>query len=55
MTLVAPKTIVITAGTPNFANGIVNSMDEIMESAGPKKRKRLTHLTPEERMLRRSV
>lgn len=65
MTLVAPKTILIsTAPVKMSAEALsvvdgagvpINRLEEIMESAGPRKRKRLTHLSPEERMLRRKL
>jgi X box-binding protein 1 len=63
MTLVAPKTIVLSSAQLEdlqdgqiFSSGIApNRLEEILESAGPRKRKRLNHLTPEERMLRRKL
>jgi hypothetical protein len=64
MAFVAPKTIVLSSGElldtasigigPEDTSGIsVHRLEEILDSAGPRKRKRLTHLSPEERMLRR--
>ena len=64
MTLVAPKTILIsTVGgksplTLNVPQGgrpspaVTDPMADLLEP-GPRKRRRLTHLSPEERMLRR--
>jgi hypothetical protein len=63
MTLVAPKTILLSSSQlEDFQDGQVFSsgispdrLEEILESAGPRKRKRLNHLSAEERMLRRKL
>lgn len=65
MALVRPKTFVITSmpgkvgGTasplvPHYAEDVVVESSAVMES-GPRKRKRLTHLSNEERVLRRKL
>lgn len=61
MSLISPKTIVITAypgkhGSITFPqqNGMLGSVDAFdIDSGAPKKRRRLTHLTPDEKLLRR--
>jgi len=59
MTMVTPKTIVIT-GLPTKTLGptttqLSMAMGESLLDGGTRKRKRLTHLSPEERMMRRKL
>lgn len=68
MTLVAPKTILISpagvrqgqvalafAAAPRpFPAALEDPLDDLLEP-GPRKRRRLTHLSPEDRMLRRKL
>jgi len=58
MALVRPKTIVITtmsSKTPNVGSLTMASQESLLDSGGTRKRRRLTHLSPEEKMLRRKL
>jgi len=65
MSLISPKTIVITAYSGNHANMQSNqpeysllegdSYDFGCDGGGPRKRRRLTHLSPDEKLLRRKL
>ncbi|KAK2140817.1 hypothetical protein LSH36_1238g00028 [Paralvinella palmiformis] len=65
MAVVLPKTIVIApadnkrpisrAFNLSSFHFVTSDSDDAMLESGPRKRKRLTHLTPEERMLRRKL
>lgn len=61
--MVSPKTVIVTSITPKptmkSKMGDINistvNPDVFEPAEAPRKRRRLTHLTPEERMLRRWV
>lgn len=65
MAVVVPKTIIISSvpgKSPTIRNVYTSSQSQIQSNMaedllenGPRKRKRLTHLTPEERMMRRKL
>lgn len=56
MSLLPPKAIVITAfGTKNVNSFAMSDIEEVFTDGGgqPRKRKRLTHLSADEKILRR--
>jgi len=60
MSLITPKTIVITTlpGKSAHERTVAVDMDDIYgveEGGGPRKRRRLTHLSPDEKMMRRKL
>ncbi|KAK6190838.1 hypothetical protein SNE40_002615 [Patella caerulea] len=56
MSILTPRTIVITTSNGPAKQGLLmDDLDEMTESGEPRKRRRLTHLTPDEKFLRRKL